>query len=92
MPVQIYTDQVVSLGSHVHVRDIETGEREVYTITRPRDADIRRNCISTLSPIGKALYGQRPGHVVSVQAPGGTFLVEIEAVEHVPAPQHTPDK
>ena len=74
----------VSLGSRVHIRDLTSNERGVYTLTRPSEADIRCNHISTLSPVGRALYGQESGDIVEVQAPGGVFLVEIEAVEPVP--------
>jgi transcription elongation GreA/GreB family factor len=91
MILQAYTGPNISLGSHVHIRDIESGEREVYTITRPSDADIRHNRISTISPIGRALYGQRPGHVVEVQAPGGIYLVEIENVEQADELAYVPD-
>lgn len=88
MTLQTYQEQIVSLGSRVHVRDIESGERDVYTLTRPSDADIRHNRISTVSPIGRALYGERPGHVIEVHAPGGVFLVEIEAIDQESYPQH----
>ena len=75
MSIDTYEDRLVAVGSRVHIRDIESGERDVYTVTRPRDADINRNYISTLSPIGRALYGERAGHIVEVLAPGGVFLV-----------------
>jgi transcription elongation factor GreA len=88
MLLKTFNEEIVTLGSRVHIRDIESGEREVYTLTRPNDADIRLNRISTLSPIGKALYGGRPGHVVNVHAPGGVFLVEIEAIEQDSYPQY----
>ena len=91
MALHTYTDETISLGSHVHIRDVESGEREVYTLTRPSHADIRRSRISTLSPIGRALYGHRPGHVVKVHAPGGVFLVEIEKVEPPDAPEYPRD-
>ena len=91
MLLQTFNEEIVSVGSRVHIRDIESGEREVYTLSRPSDADIRQHRISTLSPIGRALYGERPGHVVDVHAPGGVFLVEIEAVEQASYPQHTRD-
>jgi transcription elongation GreA/GreB family factor len=91
VPLQTHTHHTVSLGSHVHVRDIESGEREVYTLTRPSDADIQRNRISTLSPIGRALYGQRPGDIVEVHAPGGIFLVEIEMIEQADGPLYARD-
>jgi transcription elongation factor GreA len=82
---------MVTLGSRVHIRDIESGERHVYTLTRPSDADIRRNRISTISPIGRALYGELPGHIVEVHAPGGVFLIEIEAIEQDWHPQRARD-
>jgi transcription elongation GreA/GreB family factor len=88
MLLQTLNDEIVSVGSRVHIRDIESGERELYTLTRPSDADIRQYRISTLSPIGRALYGKRAGHVVDVHAPGGVFLVEIEAVEQEANSQH----
>lgn len=76
-----YHNDVIAVGSRVHIHDIESGEREVYTLARPDDADIRHNRISTFSPVGRALYGQRPGGVIEVEAPGGVFRVKIEAVE-----------
>jgi len=88
MLLQTFNDEIVSVGSRVYIRDIESGEREVYTLTRPNDADIRRHRISTLSPIGRALYGGRHGHVVEVHAPGGVFLIEIEAIEQEVNSQH----
>jgi transcription elongation GreA/GreB family factor len=88
MILQTFNEEIVTVGSRVQIRDIESGEREVYTLIRPSDADIRQHRISTLSPIGRAIYGERPGHVVDVHAPGGVFLVEIEAVEQATCPQH----
>lgn len=91
MVMQTFKQGTISLGSRVHFRDLESGEREVYTLTRPSDADIRQNRVSTISPIGRALYGERPGRIVEVHAPGGVFLVEIEAVEQASHPQHARD-
>lgn len=91
MKIQEHAPHMVSIGSIVHIRDLETNDREKYTLTRPSDADIRRNCISSISPVGRALYGQRPGDIVEVQAPGGIFLVEIEAVHGTPELQYARD-
>ena len=85
MQITTHNPPTVSVGSHVQIRDVESNERESYTLTRPGEADIRRHCISTLSPMGKALYGKSPGDIVEVDAPGGLLLVEVEAVEHVPS-------
>jgi transcription elongation factor GreA len=88
MKLQTEIAQTVSIGSTVHIRDLELNEREMYTLTRPSEADIRLNRISTLSPIGRAIYGRRPGEIVEVEAPGGVFHVEIEAVEQLPDLQY----
>lgn len=71
----------VGIGSIVHLRDLETHEKETYTLTRPGDANIRHSCISTMTPIGRAIYGRRPGEIVEFDAPSGTIAVEILAVE-----------
>ncbi len=75
----------VGIGSTVYIRDLASHEQETYTLTEPGDADIRQDYISTMSPIGRALYGRRPGEIVMYQAPGGTITFEIAAVE--PSPQ-----
>lgn len=77
----------VSIGSTIEIRDLHSNERETYTLTRPNDADISRNRISSLAPIGKALYGRRIGDTVAVHAPGGVFHVRIESIEHEPMMQ-----
>jgi transcription elongation GreA/GreB family factor len=72
----------VLIGSTVEIRDLHSNEREIYTLTRPADADIALNRISSLAPLGKALYGRRTGDAVTVDAPGGVFHVRIESIEH----------
>jgi transcription elongation GreA/GreB family factor len=74
-------DKVVVIGSTVAIRDVHSNEREIYTLTHPSDADINCNRISSLAPVGKALYGRRAGETVEVDAPGGSFPVRIEAIE-----------
>jgi transcription elongation factor GreA len=91
MILQTHAQQVASHGSRVHIRDIESGEREIYTLTPPGDADIRHDRISTSTPVGRALYGARPGHVVKVHAPGGVYLVKIEAIDQEPNSQFARD-
>jgi transcription elongation GreA/GreB family factor len=78
---------VVSIGSTIEICDLETNDRETYTLTLPAEADIRCNRISTFAPMGNAVYGCRVGDVVEVDAPGGVFRVRIEAIDHRPEPQ-----
>ena len=57
-------EEVVSIGSTVVVRDLETNEVDVYTLVPPNHADISLNRISSLTPVAHALYGRRVGETV----------------------------
>jgi transcription elongation GreA/GreB family factor len=68
------------IGSMVRICDLRTGEREEYILVPPAAADIRLNRISTLSPIGRAVFGRRAGETVEVDAPAGAIVLRIERV------------
>lgn len=74
-------DEKVAIGSTVTVRDLESGEIEVYTLVPPGQADIANNLISSLTPVAHALYGRRSGDEIRVEAPGGTIRLLLESVE-----------
>jgi transcription elongation GreA/GreB family factor len=76
------TRKLVSIGSTIEIRDLHSNDVERYTLTHPRDADIARNRISSLTPMGKAVFGRSVGDTVKVNAPGGQFRVRIEAIDH----------
>jgi hypothetical protein len=69
-----------NLGSTVGFCDLRTNEREEYTLVPPDEADILHNRISTLSPIGRALFGRRVGETIEVDAPAGVFHLRVERV------------
>jgi regulator of nucleoside diphosphate kinase len=71
---------VVTMQSMVRVRDLDRNARLVYTIVFPVDADIDKQRISVLAPIGTALIGYRTGDVVEWATPGGRKRLRIEAV------------
>jgi transcription elongation GreA/GreB family factor len=73
-------ERAVAIGSTVAIRDLQSGELEVYTLVRPDEADITHNRISSFTPAGSALYGRRVGETVEIVAPGGTIHVRIESV------------
>jgi len=68
--------ELVTLGATVTIQE-EGAEPEVYTIVGPAEANPRNGRISNESPLGKALIDRRPGEVVRVDAPGGSFTVRI---------------
>lgn len=54
---------VVSIGRAVTYRDESTGLEKTVTLTFPEDADIARQRVSVLTPIGVALLGLAEGAV-----------------------------
>jgi transcription elongation factor GreA len=72
---RIPTDRV-GFGSTLHVVE-STGEKLVFQLVMPEDADATRGLISTTSPIGRALLNKEEGDSVKVATPGGTREFEI---------------
>jgi transcription elongation factor GreA len=63
-------------GSTLHVVE-STGEKLVYQLVMPEDADAAKGLISTTSPIGRAFLNRESGDSVKVVTPGGTRMFEI---------------
>lgn len=68
---------LVSLGSTVLLKDLETGEEETYTIVGTTEADPFKNRISNESPVGSAILGQKVKSVVIANTPAGELSYEI---------------
>ena len=76
---------VVTMNSRVRVRDLNSGHEFAYQIVFPKDADVARNRISVLAPIGTALLGYGAGATVEWEAPSGLRRWRILDVEPAPA-------
>src|SRR3989441_12389776 len=63
-------------GSTVHVIE-STGEKLVFQLVMPEDADASKGLISTTSPIGRAFLNREEGDSVRVATPGGVRHFEI---------------
>ena len=63
-------------GSTLHVVE-STGEKMVYQLVMPEDADAAKGLISTTSPIGRAFLNKEEGDTVNVTTPGGPREFEI---------------
>lgn len=72
---RIPTDRA-GFGSTLHVVE-STGEKLVYQLVMPEDADAAKGLISTTSPIGRALLNKEEGDSVKVATPGGVREFEI---------------
>jgi transcription elongation factor GreA len=67
----------VSIGSEVHLLDVEKNEDVVYRLVTAEETDVHKGLISTTSPIGRALMGKQDGDEVRVMTPGGVKNFEI---------------
>jgi transcription elongation factor GreA len=72
---RIPTDRA-GFGSKLHVVE-STGEKLVFQLVMPEDADASKGLISTTSPIGRAFLNKEEGDSVKVVTPGGTRAFEI---------------
>ena len=72
--------EVVQVGAKVTIQE-EGNDAELYTIVGPAEADPRNGRISNESPLGRALMDHRAGDTVKVDAPGGSFTVNVLKVE-----------
>jgi regulator of nucleoside diphosphate kinase len=68
---------VVKLNSRVKIKAESTGKVMELKLVTPDRADIKRNQISIMAPIGTALIGFRQGQKVKWQVPAGktTFTI-----------------
>jgi len=66
------TNDVVQVGSAVHVKDQETGKSDQYTIVGSTEANPAQKKLSNESPVGRALIGHKKNEIVTVQLPNGS--------------------
>ncbi len=71
------TNETVSVGSRVKVRDIEYDEIVTYQIVGFTQADPDEGRISDESPVGMALLGHKVGETVEAEVPSGVLSFEI---------------
>ena len=63
-------------GSTLHVVE-SNGDKLIFQLVMPEDADAEKGLISTTSPIGRSFLNKEVGDEVKVVTPGGTREFEI---------------
>jgi len=71
----------VTLGKKVVIEDIESGEKDEYTILGEGETDVDRGIISYQTPIAKGLINHREGEEVEIQLPRGIKRYKILSIE-----------
>lgn len=75
---------VVTMNSRVRLRDMDSGDTEIYTLVYPSMADPAENRISVLAPVGTAIMGSRAGDVIEWPVPAGRRRLLVEEVVYQP--------
>ena len=65
------TNEVVAVGTTVHVKDQKSGDSRKFQIVGSAEASPIEGKLSNESPIGRALVGHRRNEIVTVEAPRG---------------------
>ena len=71
---------VIAMNSMVWFQDLDSEEVETYTLVYPNEADVIRDRISVLAPIGTALLGYRVGDTIEWTVPAGKRRIQITKV------------
>ena len=83
---QAKTD-MVSIGTVVHLTDLETKAKETYSVLGAWDSDPDKGVISYLTPVAQAFINQKPGAEVELSLEGVTRRLRIDSIENYhPAP------
>jgi transcription elongation factor GreA len=76
------TADVVSIGSHVRLKDVDANQTIEYHIVGSAEANPAEYRLSNESPVGKAIMGRKKGETVEVTTPRGSLkykILEIKA-------------
>ena len=73
---------MVAFGAKVAVRDLDTGEAEVFELVGQGEVDVFKNRILSTSPMGQALMRRKVGDEISVKVPKGTLRFRVEGIEY----------
>jgi len=77
-------EDVITMNSKVNVSDIESGEKMTYMLVFPSEANISKNKLSILAPLGMALLGYRKGDIIEWGVPSGIRKLKVEEIVYQP--------
>jgi transcription elongation factor GreA len=71
----------IQVGSKVTIKEVGGDAEELYTIVGAAEAKPDLGKVSNESPLGKSLINHKAGDRVTINAPAGSFTVDIIKVE-----------
>lgn len=77
-PREISPD-VVTMNSKLHLKDFQTQEEMIISLVFPQDANLKRNRLSILTPLGISLLGCKVGQQIEKRIEVKQLLYQPEA-------------
>jgi regulator of nucleoside diphosphate kinase len=71
---------VITMNSIVELKDLDTGEKETYTLVFPEDSDPSQGKISVLAPIGTGMLGYKVGDTFEWDVPAGKRRLQVTQI------------
>lgn len=75
---------VITINTQALIHDLGVGRQTVYALVFPRDADVAKNKISVLSPVGTVLLGYRVGDLIECVAPRTVKRLRVKQIVYQP--------
>ena len=75
---------VITMYSKLHLEDLDSKTEIVCWLVFPKDADVFKNRISVLSPVGTALIGFKVGDVIKWNVPQGKRNLKVKEIMYQP--------
>ncbi|MBL7197482.1 MAG: transcription elongation factor GreA [Candidatus Omnitrophica bacterium] len=71
----------IYIGATATLLDLDSQNKEVYTLVSKEEADYSSGKISIESPIGKALLGKKIDEIVKIEIPAGELNYKVIKIE-----------
>jgi transcription elongation factor GreA len=65
------------IGATVELEDLDSGEKEIYTLVSEVEIDYAQGKISVNSPVGQGLLGHKENQTVKIKTPAGILRYKI---------------
>ena len=75
---------VITMRSKVRLKDLVSGETNVYSLVFPTEADFSEGKISVLAPIGTAILGYKRGDTIEWPVPSGLRRLKVDQILYQP--------
>ncbi len=80
--VSALSGNTIKFGATVELIDEDTEAEVTYQIVGEYEADLKKNLISIVSPLARALIGKSAGDTVEFRTPGGNKSYEVVSVTY----------